>query len=62
MKALRGLRPVGRILAARLHSSGLRGGLRARLVAVPRRAQLWSMLLRRRLRLRSGDVARGTRT
>lgn len=62
MKALRGLRLVGRILVARLHSSGLRAGLRARLVGVPGRARLWRMLLRRRLRLRSGDVARGTRT
>lgn len=61
MKALRGLHLVDRILAAHLHNSGLRGGLQARLVEVPRRVRLWSMLLRRRLRSRSGDVARGIR-
>ena len=61
MKVLMELRLVGRILAAHLPSSGLRGGWRPRLLGALGRAQLWSMLLRRRLRLRRGDVARGTR-
>lgn len=61
-KVLRELRLVGRILAAHLRSSGLRGGLWARLVRALGRTRLWSMLLRRMLRLRREDVGRGTRT
>lgn len=60
MKVLMESRLVGRILAAHLPSSGLRGGWQPQLLGALGRPQLWSMLLRRRLRLRRGDVARGT--
>jgi hypothetical protein len=61
MKVLMELRLAGRIPAAHLPSSGLRGDWPPRLLGALGRAQLWCMLLRRRLRLRRGDVARGTR-